>query len=143
MLHRVDPPFLSKSFTLLWSSGWKRSSWCSQRWFFRPGFPRSYPLRFWSSARADKQASSNPLWWLTQLRNVLLAFRTEPRASQMSRTSLEGPWRARIKGKPCREFVSRTVAREEGWRLLSSWKMETFFIFLWHKHIPALHGCYF
>ena len=58
MLHRVDPPFLSKSFTLLWSSGWKRSSWCSQRWFFRPGFPRSYPLRFWSSARADKQAAT-------------------------------------------------------------------------------------
>lgn len=140
MLHRVDLPFLSKSFTLLWSSGWKRSSWCSQRWFFR--ISQVIPLEILELS-PGRQASSNPLWWLTQLGNVLLAFRTEPRGSQMSCTSLAGPWRARIKGKPCREFASRTVAREEGWRLLSSWKMETFFIFLWHKHISALHGCYF
>lgn len=48
------------------------------------------------------------------------------------------PWQdpggARIKGKPCREFVSRTVARR---RLETIELLENgnFFHFLWHKHI--------
>lgn len=142
MLHRVDPPFLSKSFALLWSSGWKRSSWYSQRWFFRPGVLRSYPLRFWNSAQADKQAAT-----LSGGSHNLGMFSWPSGQNHKHHKCLACPWQdlggLGSKGKSYREFVSRTMGREEGWRLLSSWKMETFFIFLWHKHIPALHGCYF
>lgn len=123
---RIHP--LSKSFALLWSSGWKRSSWCRPEVVLQTRSSQVIPLRILELSPGQTR-SSNPSLVVHTTRNVLLAFRAEPWASQMSRLSSGvTPGGLGSKGKPCREFVSRTVG-EEGWRLLSSWKMETFFYF--------------
>lgn len=120
-----DPPFLSKSFALLWSSGWKRSSWCSQRWFFRPGVPGYTPCDSWSLC-PKWQASSNPLWWFTT-RECSLAFRAEPWASQcLGLVPGRTPGGLGSKESHVGSSASRTVAREEGWRLAEPWKMNHF-----------------